>query len=226
MQLTTTLRLLRRSQACADRYNHLVSQLGPDWVDDRPIPLVIILTLNGLYDAVWALRAVPAEQVGWAKRIARLFAADCAEAVAWVWDLYGPPEIEWHPRDCIRVARAFAVGQATVGDLVAAKSDASAAAWAADMTTASAVWAPARAARTTATAAMGTARAGWAAISLTMAAISGAVSAAARNASAASVALETAKKEQTKNLLTYLEMGGRLNRNPRTIYVRPGYFGG
>lgn len=59
--LTTTFRLLRRHDACVERYTVLRDALR--WRgDNEPITLVEILDANGLDDALWALCAVPEEQ--------------------------------------------------------------------------------------------------------------------------------------------------------------------
>lgn len=60
--LTTTLKLLRQHNACKDRYAHLRKKLG-EYGDTKSIPLMKILEINGLDDALWALRAVPDAQV-------------------------------------------------------------------------------------------------------------------------------------------------------------------
>ena len=63
--LTTTFELLHKAEACAPRYKHLAHALGGIKAYGRQthIPLLAILDHNGLDDALWALRAVPVEQV-------------------------------------------------------------------------------------------------------------------------------------------------------------------
>lgn len=73
----TTLVALWLAEACEDRYAHLRAALGPDWPDDRPIPLLTILETNGLVDALWALRAVPD-----AEQLSRRLACDYAKRVS------------------------------------------------------------------------------------------------------------------------------------------------
>ena len=92
--------------------------------------------------------------VSWDDRSARLFAADCAEAVV---HLTGP---DARCVEAIRVARAFANGEATRTEVAAARDAASAAAWDAASAAAwaaawdaawAAAWAAARAAARDAT---------------------------------------------------------------------------
>ena len=63
---------------------------------------------------------------GWNDRTARLFAADCAARVLHLFEACCPGDPR--PRRAIDVARAFADGQATMGDLAAARNAAKAAA--------------------------------------------------------------------------------------------------
>ena len=103
--LTTTLNLLRAHNACASRYAHLAAELGADYGDDTPIPLLRILDANGLDDALWALRACePADE---RDRFARLLACDFAEHVLPIWQAKYPDDLR--PAQCIEAARAFAV---------------------------------------------------------------------------------------------------------------------
>ena len=111
MKLTTNLVLLRRHNACEDRYAHLVAALGPKWGGAKPIPFLQILKINGLDDALWALRAVPQKQTAARDRIARLFAADCAAHVLRLFEAESPTDTR--PRECIVVARRFVNGKAT-----------------------------------------------------------------------------------------------------------------
>lgn len=79
--LHTTLALLHQHGACTNGYRKLVRHLGGSkaWPADRPIPLTTVLDSNGCDDAVWCLRAVLPAEAALCERIARLFAADCAE---------------------------------------------------------------------------------------------------------------------------------------------------
>ena len=66
------------------------------------------------------------EQLPWDERVARLFAADCAEHVL---HLYEERHDNPAPRRAIEVARAYARGEATMEDLDAAALSAAEAAW-------------------------------------------------------------------------------------------------
>ena len=76
MELTTTLDLLRKAGACKDRYKVLAKALGKGYGKDTPIPLLRILESNGLGDALWALRAVPPEQVAQCYKLSRILVTD------------------------------------------------------------------------------------------------------------------------------------------------------
>jgi len=128
--LTTTLKLLREHYACDARYRALCDALGgaKKYGDRTPIPLERILDLNGLDDAAWALRAVPASQRAERDRLARLFACDCAERVLPIFEAAYPDDKR--PRRAIEVARRFVAGDATKEEMVAARGAARDSAWA------------------------------------------------------------------------------------------------
>ena len=121
--LTTTFKLLRKNDACKDRYTVLREALRGRG-DDEPITMIEILDSNGLADALWALRAVPDEQAAERDRLARLFACACARQV---WHLL----TDERSRAVIDVAERFAVGAATQDELNAAARDAYSAAYSA-----------------------------------------------------------------------------------------------
>ena len=118
--LTTTFHLLRKHNACKDRYTVLREALTRG--DDEPITLIEILDSNGLADALWALRAVPDEQAAERDKLARLFACWCVRQI-------------WHQltddrsRTAVEVAERYAVGDATRDALNAAAAAADAAAY-------------------------------------------------------------------------------------------------
>jgi hypothetical protein len=62
----------------------------------------------------------------WDERTARLFAADCAEAVLHIYEQHQPSDSR--PRDAIEVVRRYARGEATHFELTAARDAAAAAA--------------------------------------------------------------------------------------------------
>ena len=70
---TTTLNEIRACSPCHDGWTVLLSHLGKTKADDDPLELLTILDSNGLYDALWCLRAPSLE------RLSRHFQAWCAE---------------------------------------------------------------------------------------------------------------------------------------------------
>ena len=118
--LTTTFHLLRKHNACKDRYTVLREALKGR-KDNDPITLVEIFDSNGLADALWALRAVPDEQAAERDKLARLFACWC---VRQIWHLL----TDERSRTAIEVAERYAVGEATRDALNAAAAAAAAAA--------------------------------------------------------------------------------------------------
>ena len=140
---SVTLPALRFMGACFNGYNKVVRAIqGREFSnDDRlresyirfahkdKIPLLQILELNGLDDALWALRCVPG-----CDRDARLFAVWCARQVQCLMT-------DKRSVAALDVAERFANGQATENELDAARD----AAWAATWNTArAAAWAGAQ----------------------------------------------------------------------------------
>ena len=110
--LTTTFHLLRKHNACKDRYTVLREALRGRG-DDEPITMIEILDSNGLRDALWALRAVPDEQAAERDKLARLFACWCLRQI---WHLL----TDDRSRTAVEVAERYAVGNATLDALNAA----------------------------------------------------------------------------------------------------------
>ena len=97
--------------------------------ETQPIPLTEALESNDLDDTLWALRAVlPSERME-RDKVARLFAADCADRVLPLYEARVPGDPR--PRQAVNVARRYALGEATAEELVAAGAAAGAAARAA-----------------------------------------------------------------------------------------------
>ena len=120
--LTTTFARLRRAGACTDRYRHLAKALGgvTAWGKDTPIPLLTILSHNGLQDALWALVAVPEPEIPLRDWMVRQFACDCAERVLPILEREYPGDVR--PREAIAVAPRYAVGASSEAERAAAES--------------------------------------------------------------------------------------------------------
>ena len=129
-ELTVTLHDIRAHDPCRDSWRKLLDSLGKTQADDTPVPLRYIHGLLGLADALWALRALPEQHHGQI----RMLACDFAESVLHLTD-------DPVPAETIRVARAYAVGQATDAELDAARAAAEAAAEAAARPARAAAWA-------------------------------------------------------------------------------------
>jgi len=127
MKYSTTLAEIRKHDPCGSGWLKLLKGLGKSGADDEPLTLDRILEINGLDDALWALRSVAGIE-----RQARLYACDCAQRVA---HLNTDPRVQ----ACIDTARRFANGEAAEQERAAAWDTAWAAARAA-------AWAAARAA--------------------------------------------------------------------------------
>ena len=123
--LVTSLYRLRKHHSCADRYDHLVSKLGPEWGDKTPINLLDILKHNGTADCLWALRSTVKHPEG--DRVMRLMAADFAEMVLPIFEKEYPGDDR--PRKAIQAARDYANGKITEQDRAAARDAARDAAW-------------------------------------------------------------------------------------------------
>ena len=134
----TTFRKLHEAGACTERYRFLAKALGgiKTYGKDTPITLLQILDINGLDDALWALRACDD-----AANFSRLLACDYAEHVLHLFEAQCPGDDR--PRKAIEVSRRHARGEATEEALAAAWDAAMAAAWAA---AGAAAWDAARAA--------------------------------------------------------------------------------
>ena len=122
-QLYTTFKMLKKKGACRDRYRYLARNLGGinKYGIDKPIPLALILAINGFNDAIWAFIAVPEKQRKKADKILRLFACWCVRNTPLqdgrkVWDLL----TDERSRTAVEVAEQYARGEATDEELEAA----------------------------------------------------------------------------------------------------------
>ena len=141
--MKTTLNKIRACSPCASGWTKLLKNLGKTQADDEPLAITTILDSNGVYGALWCLRAVDGHQ-----KEMRLYAVDCARSVQHL--IADPRSVA-----AIDVAQRHAYGLATDSELAAAgdaawgaAGDAArAAAWAAAGATAqAAAWAAAGAA--------------------------------------------------------------------------------
>lgn len=118
MRLYTTHNFLKAANACQpgfERFTVRETLIEQGYDDDSILPLALILEVNGLEDALWALRAVPPEQSAERDQIARLFACDCAEQVLPIYEAQHPGE--WRPRMAVKAARRFALGEIEVEEM-------------------------------------------------------------------------------------------------------------
>ena len=122
--LTTSFKLLHDAHACTERYTHLARALGGirKYGRTKLIPIARILEVNGLDDALWALRAVSPKQGVERDRFARLYACWCVRRV---WHLL----TDERSRRAVEIAERYATGGATAAELDAAGEAARAAAW-------------------------------------------------------------------------------------------------
>jgi len=93
----------------------LLKGLGVTRASKKPLPLERILEINGLDDALWALRAVEGHDGA-----IRLFACYCAKYAIDIYERASPDEKR--PRQAIETAERFARGQATSEELAAAEA--------------------------------------------------------------------------------------------------------
>jgi hypothetical protein len=205
MILSTTFNKLKEYGACQSGYTKLAKHMGgiKKYGNNTPIDLITILESNGIEDCIWSLRAAIEPE---RDKIARLFAADCAESVLPLFESEKPNDPR--PRAAIQAARDYAVGLITDEQRAAARDAAWAAAGAAAWDAAGdAARAAARdAARDAAWDAAGDAAraAAWAAA---RDAAGDAAWAAARDAAWAAAwaaARDAARDEQSKTLAAYL----------------------
>ena len=116
--LTTTLKLLANTVPEEFKRLYKAHDGIAEYGLETPITILTILETNGLDSALASLRAVPEDQAKERDRVARLFAADCAERVIPLWSHYFPNDSR--PQKAIEVARRYAEGQANDDELAAA----------------------------------------------------------------------------------------------------------
>ena len=118
---TTTLGCLRDTQPCREGWAKLLAHLGKTKADDESLPLLTILDINGLGDALRCLDEDPELD-----RLKRHFQAWCAEQLLALFEAESPGDMR--VRDQIAMLRR---DDASDADRDAARSAARAAAWAA-----------------------------------------------------------------------------------------------
>ncbi len=159
--LYTTVRRAERYGAFCDDFAKVLDALGGDSHGrDNPVSLEVVLDVAGLDAATWTLQCLSPGQAADRDRIARLFAADCAEMVLGLFERERPDDAR--PREAIAMTRRRAAGEVSAEDLAAAESAAEsaaasverdaaaaaavAAAWAAQGSASRAAWSAAKAA--------------------------------------------------------------------------------
>ena len=105
--VTTTLNIIRSYYPCVASWQKLLTGLGKTQADDEPLAFIRILEINGLDDALWALRCVDNQKE------LRLFAVACAREVQHLMT-------DSRSIAALDVAERHAHGQATDSELVAA----------------------------------------------------------------------------------------------------------
>jgi hypothetical protein len=109
--ITTTLSRIREHSQCKDEWANLLAGLGKTTADDEPLPFTTILAINGLDDALWCCRAEPQHEKEW-----RLLMVAYARRVE---HLNTNPNV----KNAIDVAERHANGEATNGELHAARAN-------------------------------------------------------------------------------------------------------
>ena len=115
--MQTTLNKIREHRPCKEGWATLLKGLGKTSPDDEPLRMVMILEINGLDDAIWALRAVEGKE-----REMRLFAIGCAREVQ-------HSMTDKRSLAALDVGERYANGLASVDELHAANAAAVDAAW-------------------------------------------------------------------------------------------------
>jgi hypothetical protein len=110
--LTTTLNRIRLHSPCEDGWKKLLKSLGKTQADDEVLEFKTILDSNGLDDAIWCLRVEPHHA-----NLYRLFAVRQARKVQHLMK-------DQRSLDALDVAERHANGQASNGELAAARDSA------------------------------------------------------------------------------------------------------
>ena len=108
----TTLNKIKSFSPCSAGWSKLLAGLGKAHADDEPLAFIRILEINGIQDAVWALRCCDD------RHAVLLFAADCAEHVLHIYEAKYPNDNR--PRAAIDMLRRYMAGNADGSELRAA----------------------------------------------------------------------------------------------------------
>jgi hypothetical protein len=113
-------------EPCRNGYHVVTLEQLPDWLGERIFEVEPGDEIVHEDDkSVTRTCRLTRECTGWNERTARLFACDCAERVLYLFEARYPDD--GRPRKAIEIARRYAEGKATVGELNTARD----AAWAA-----------------------------------------------------------------------------------------------
>lgn len=116
----TTLNRIRANNPCKHGWKNLLKGLGKTRDDDEPLSLLRILQINGIEDAIWALRAIDdCPEI-------RLYGVRCVRQVQHLL-------CDERSFSALDVSELFAIGESTVDELAAARAAAWDAALAATM---------------------------------------------------------------------------------------------
>ena len=116
-QICTTLNKIRDAEPCEEGWKKLLKHLNKKKADSKPLPLSVILEINGLDDTFWAFRTLPEYNNLWRK-----FAVWCARQVQHLMT-------DQRSLDALDVAWRHSEGEATDGELAVAQDAAEDAAW-------------------------------------------------------------------------------------------------
>ena len=118
--LHTTFRKAKEAGACAESYKKFARHVGgiKKYGEDTPIPLIEILNILGLDDALWCLQCTVEDS----DKFSRLLACDYAEHVLPIFEKAYPKDNR--PRRAIEESRLYAEGKSTPEKMADAWSDA------------------------------------------------------------------------------------------------------
>lgn len=108
-----TLNEIKNHQLNSDGWEKLLKSLGKTKADNEPLSLLTVLEVNGLFDALECLQALPEEY----ESKVRLLVCDFAEPVLHIAN-------DERSTNAVKVARLFAEGKATSEELRAARNEA------------------------------------------------------------------------------------------------------